>query len=234
MIYNGIICKSDNSTLDVENIPIITLYAMIVNKKKFAMLDDSVLYMSQSIKSHFNLQISANEPVITLQVVDESLNIKFKKVMSLKSCFNLNDGSTLQIIKKSGQTLYPNNPSLKDKEFIVKILCKKNPELEGNSFAQQRYNSKTVFYKIPSIWASKPEIQTLIDECIIKKTGSFKTYERTEGQTLFTTEKICIFGHGENGCDSDQKLRQIMIKDKIPNNKNRFNQIMSRQIKGSF
>lgn len=222
---------------DPEDATIITYYAMITEGKLSPAYDDSIKYATQSVHAKLQLPTTIKDPLMTFKVVENlnyPLTIKLKKVIPLKHTFNLNDGSLLATIKRDGAQLYPNNPSLKDKQFLIKIVCAKNPKLNGNSFAQQRYIAKKEFYKEPNTWADeKDSIQELIDAEIIKKIKTELIISQT-GNEAWEQKKIDVFGHGPKGISNDEVLRQSLLKEKIPHNKSCFKTLRNRELTGSF
>jgi len=220
-----------------KNIIHITYYGMITDDPDYPpILNTPIMYATQSIHTRFNLPSTIKDPVVTFKIVDNLSQTQFKKVIPLKHCFNLNDKSVLMIIKKPGSQLYPNNPKLKDKLFLVKIVCAKNPELPGNSFAQQRGAAKNKFYNEEHHWInteSGDSIQQLLDAGILEKKGSCFIISSI-GNGLPEYKKWKTFQHGPNGCSSDEKLRQSIIDEKIPNNKSAFKSVRNRELTGSF
>jgi hypothetical protein len=218
-----------------EKIQIITYYGMLTNDKYAPLINLPIKYATQSVHTHFNLPSTINDPVVTFKVVEnlnDTSNVKFQKVIPLKHCFNLNDGSVLTTVKRNGSQLYPNNPSLKDKQFLVKIVCAKNPILKDNSFALQRHTAQNEFYEDPSasIWVDKKDnIQELVDAGILKmeKSGYFMTQS-------IQSEKLDTFGHGPNGCSNKETLIKSIIDEKMPVNKSYFKSLKNRELTGSF
>ena len=214
----------------------VTYYGMLTNDKHAPVINNPIKYATHSVHTDLNLPSTINDPVATFKIVDDLSNVKFKKVMPLKHCFNLNDGSVLTTVKRNGSQLYPNNPSLKDKQFLVKIVCAKNPILTDNSFALQRNTAQNQFYEDPSasIWVDKKDnIRELVKAGIVKlkSTEYIMTQSNNEGQEY---KKLDIFGHGPNGCSNKEALIEAIIDETMPVNKSYFKSLMRRQITGSF
>lgn len=174
----------------------------------------SITYATKSIHQRLKLPTTIYEPVVKIQIVNKSSKIQLKKVIPLKSCFNLKEGSVLTTLEKTGSQLYPDDPSAKNKLFLTTILCKKNPELEGNTFQEQLSIIKNEFYENAHHWIdteSGDTLQELIDAGIIKRIGS-SHYAYTTGKNAagihnpIITGKNEQFNHGPNGCMSDEKL----------------------------
>lgn len=213
-------------------------YAMITDPLEFLpKLNYPVKYATSSIHTKLNLPSTIKDPVVTFNIVDDLHNpsaVKLRKVFLLKHTFNLNDGSTIAHVKRTGAELYPHNSSLKDKQFLIEIVCAKNPKLEGNSFAKQRYFAKQDFYKEPSTWIDEKDTQQqLIDAGIIKKTGTTSAISQMNNNPI-QCKTFDIFGHGPNGIANDEQLRQSIIDEKIPKNRSIFKSLEKRRLTGSF
>lgn len=226
---------------DHEDIAVITYYAMITEGgiEWAPTLTSPIKYTTHSVHTQLNLPTTIKDPVMTFKIVEnlnsDPLIIKFKKAIPLKHTFNLNDGSLLTTVKKTGAQLYPNNPLLKNKQFLVKIVCAKNPKLEKNSFAQQKYIAKESFYKEPSTWVDeKDSIQELIDAEIIKKNRTEQTNFRTINGVWEQGRKYDVFEHGPKGIANDKALKQSIIEEKISQNTSCFKALRQRELTGSF
>ncbi len=219
-----------------EKIRIITYYAMITEGEIASWAPDlnfPIHYATQSVHTKLNLPSTIKDPVMPFKIVDNFFNIKFKKVIPLKHTFNLNDGSILTTVKRNGSQLYPNNPLLRDKQFVIKIICVKNPKLEGKSFAQQRYVAKEQFYKNPQFWAEpKQELQQLVSAGIVNKKTQW-SLSQTNNDTPEYREYDAV-KHGPNGCASDKILRQSIIEEKILPGTSYFKALRNRELTGSF
>jgi hypothetical protein len=206
---------------DHEDVTVIIYYAMVLDSPLSPYYDTSIKYATQSIHTQLNLPTTIKDPLMTFKIVEDlcskPLIVKFKKVIPLKHTFNLNDGSLLTTVKKTGAQLYPNDPLLKDKQFLIKIICAKNPKLEKKSFAQDRHFAKEqFFYKEASIWVGeKDNIQELIDAEIIKKKKTERIMVQM-GNEAWQQKNNDIFGHGPQGIANDEALRQSIIAEKIP------------------
>jgi hypothetical protein len=222
-----------------EEIQVITYYGMLTNDKYAPLINCPIKYATHSVHTDLNLPSTIKDPVVTFKVVEnlnDTSNVKFQKVIPLKHTFNLNDGSLLTTVKRTGAQLYPNKPSLKEQQFLIKIVCAKNSILKDNSFALQRNTAQNNFYEDPSasIWVDeKDNIQELADAGILKmkETGYFMT-QSNNGR--IQNKKLDTFGHGPNGCSNKETLIKSIIDEKMPVNKNRFLSLRNREINGSF
>ena len=234
-----------------ENITVVTYHAMILECQLSPYYDTSIKYATKSVHTALNLPTTIKDPVMTFKIIENLNNpsvITFKKVIPLKHTFNLNDGSTLTTVKKTGAQLYPNKPALKDQQFLVKIVCAKNPILKKNSFAQDRNFAKKQFYKEASTWIDeKDNVQELIDAQLIRKNGTEKIWDSITNEW----RKFDRFEHGPNGVSNDKAIRQSIIdekivpirfpliliasqEEKIVTNKSCFRSLRNRELTGSF
>lgn len=167
-----------------------------------------------------NLQSSIKDPVLQLDVIYKSETRWIH--LPLKYCMNLNDNSMLQIID-----LNPHFPDLHKKTILINATCKKNPELPGNTFAQQINLFTKQFYIRPGklIQRGRCELsyayqeETLIEAKIIKHS------------TLLYRDEI---RHGKNGCSNAKKLEQSAIEEKIPQKISYVKTLRQRELTGSF
>lgn len=219
-----------------DNIATIIFYGMLTNDKYAPVINNPIKYATQSIHTKLNLPSTIKDPVVTFKIVenlDDSSIVNFQKVLPLKHTFNLNDGSILTTVKRNGSQLYPHNELLKNKQFLVKILCAKNPILKDKSFALQRHTAQNEFYNDPSasIWVNERDnIQELVDAKIIK----LKSTEWVMTQPNQEYKKLNIFGHGPHGCSNKEVFVKSIIDEKIPANKSYFKSLKNRELTGSF
>jgi hypothetical protein len=219
-----------------EKIQVITHYGMLTDDKHAPVINNPIKYATHSVHTDLNLPSTINDPVVTFKIVDDLSNVKFNKAIPLKHTFNLNGGSVLTTVKRNGSQLYPNNPSLQDKQFLVKIVCAKNPILKDNSFALQRHTAQNEFYNDPSasIWIDeKDNIQELVKAGILKlKSTEYVMTQSNNERPEY--KKHDIFGHGTNGCSNKETLIKSIIDEKMPVNKSYFKSLKNRELTGSF
>lgn len=200
---------------DHEDITVVTYYAMILECIASPTYDTSITYATQSVHTKLNLPTTINDPLMQFKIIkniNKPTTIAFKKAIPLKHTFNLNDGSLLTTVKKTGAQPYPNDSSLKDKQFLIKIVCAKNPKLGQNSFAQDRNFAKKQFFKEPSLWIDeKDNAKELIDAQIIKACGTTDIFDSITNKW----EIIERFEHGPKSITNDNNLRQSIIDEKI-------------------
>jgi hypothetical protein len=231
-----------------EGITIITYYAMLTEgpfKEAPELFNNPIKYATHSIHTKLNLSSTIKDPVVTFKIVDDLSEEKFKKVIPLKHTFNLNDGSILTTVKRTGAQLYPKDSTLKDKQFLVKIACATNPKLiirttkpnekdKGTTFAQQRGIAKNEFFifkdSIASIWMDgEDNVQELIKAGVIKKFGTNAQYINGTRYAEYDT-----FHHSSNGISNDQQLRQSIIDEQIPTQISYVKALRNRELTGSF
>src|SRR5581483_794068 len=114
---------------------------------------NSVLYAMESFHNSIykdnSLSSTIKDPVVALYLTDVANNQSIFCHLPLKYCYNLTNGSKLQIIH---QHYYPWFDEAKDrtaKHLLIDAICQKNPNLPGNSFAEQMNVAKNIFYQNP-------------------------------------------------------------------------------------
>jgi hypothetical protein len=176
-----------------------------------------IVYAPQSVHQYFHLSSSVYDPLIMLQITDESSQVKFKKIIPLKNCYNLDDKSVLMTLKRSGSQLYPNDLNLRNKQYLVKVLCTKNPNLPGKSFSEQLNDAATSFYEITAHWSPQEfgdPIPNLIDNKVLAEYLKIELRMSLGTETLIS-KQFELYEHGPNGCSSKEKLEQSIINEEI-------------------
>ncbi len=175
-------------------------------------IERCVLYATKaSHNDSFNMttiQSTIKDPIIDLFVQNNDLESDYWVMpFPAKLFVNYTNGSIIRIDKT-------------DDEGLIKVTatCTKNPNLKGNSFAEQFNNALSKFYENPKQPLGKEEDWSeLITAGIITKqigiTGiqlRASILDYSSGLISVTT----VFSHGPNGSPNEKVLTQSIINEK--------------------
>lgn len=195
---------------------------------------------------HSNVQSTIKDPIMLFNVQKNSARNYFALPLPAKLFVNCTKGSVLSVYESDASQLYKSHPIFKKKHLLINAVCTKNPNLAGNSFAEQFTNSMNAFYANPGKpWIGEEHQGELETAGII-----------TVNEILSTRMMWCPFGprmqiistfkfeHGPNGCPTEKTLIQSIIDENLPYSAkapkgmpekiNIFKSLMYQQINGSF
>lgn len=167
-----------------------------------------------AIFEHSNLQSTMKDPIVLMNVQNNSSSNSFYLPLPAKLFINCTDGSLLQLHEADGSKLFKSHPVFKKIPLHITAICTKNPNLKGDNFAEQFNNAMNQFYNNPGkSWKDEKykdelEMAGIMTESIPKPCimlgpyGPFVVY-------------ASISQHGPNGCPNKETFIESYLKDII-------------------
>ncbi len=170
-----------------------------------------------AIFEHSNLQSNITDPIILLQIQNRSAHNNFYVPLPAKLFINCTDGSILHLHETDGSKLFKSHPVFKKIPLKITATCTKNPNLKGNSFAEQFNNIMNEFYEDPGLpWVDAEHEFELDAAGIITRTNILIPHiiHGPHGPAFACAQYITL-KHGPNGCPNNETFMQAYFQETI-------------------
>jgi hypothetical protein len=187
--------------------------------------DDLIVYgmktVHDAIFEHSNLQSNIKDPIIHLHVQmhvqNKPTHNNFYVPLPAKLFINCTDKSILHLHETDGSKLFKSHPVFKKIPLKITATCIKNPNLKGNSFAEQFNNAMNEFYEDPGIPWVDAEHEFELDAAGIIKSSAVYIPQIVLGPygPLLAYIQHITFEHGPNGCPNNEIFMQAYFQETI-------------------
>jgi len=179
----------------------------------------------------YNKPSTPHDPLVVCDIIESHIDHLFWLLLPVKQVIHNSDGDTIQFyVKPEGGHF--KNKHFKNKPAIFTIKLTKNPNLLGETFAEQLKCNLHNFFIQPSV-IDPDNTQELEKAGIItSQTITIPILSMHNDNLCHKNKRRKICSHGPN--NNGSCIEKIIASAEMPTNQNRFLSLQYREMNGTF